>query len=53
MESDLADLADAISGAGEDHERVTDLGRRYADLERELEAALAAWEELVRGQSGA
>lgn len=53
LEKALEDLADRIERAGEDREKVRELGERYAAKEQELQAHLAEWEQLSRRLEGA
>jgi ATP-binding cassette subfamily F protein 3 len=53
LETKLAQLAAEIETIGEDRERVSRLGERYAEVEDRLKKKLAEWEGLSRQQEDA
>jgi ATP-binding cassette subfamily F protein 3 len=51
LEREMEEITQALQAAGENFELTRALANRYADLENELEAKLAFWEDLARGQT--
>jgi ATP-binding cassette subfamily F protein 3 len=53
LEGQLASLADELTKAGDDIERVRELGKQYATLEDVLSQQLALWEQVANHQEHA
>jgi len=50
MENEIERLAEELDRAGTDVARVRELGSKYAEVEADLKAQLALWEQLAEGE---